>query len=75
MTEHIPTKIQEWQQAGVEPEYQSLSLADFAREFDYDNASHTYASKPRCGSLATVKASVHFKDQENVGCIMRRFGV
>ncbi len=34
MTEYIPSKILEWQEAGSEPEYQSLSLADFAREFD-----------------------------------------
>lgn len=35
MTEYISSKIQEWQNTGTEPEYQSLSIADFAREFDY----------------------------------------
>lgn len=35
MDQYIPSKITEWQNSGDEPEYQSLSLEDFVREFDY----------------------------------------
>jgi hypothetical protein len=35
MSGYIPSKITEWQQKGKEPEYHSVSVADFAREFDY----------------------------------------
>jgi hypothetical protein len=35
MSGYIPSKIAEWQEKGIEPEYRSLSVAEFAREFDY----------------------------------------
>lgn len=35
MSDYIQSKISQWQETEREPEYESLSLADFAREFDY----------------------------------------
>lgn len=35
MTGYIRSKITQWQSSGQEPEYESLSLADFTRELDY----------------------------------------
>jgi hypothetical protein len=35
MAEYIRSKITQWQEMGKEPEYESLSLTDFTREFDY----------------------------------------
>lgn len=35
MTQYVPSKISQWQHTGREPEYDSLSVSEFAREFDY----------------------------------------
>lgn len=35
MIQYIQSKIAQWQKTGREPEYESLSLADYNLEFDY----------------------------------------
>lgn len=32
---YIPSKITKWKESGQEPEYESLSIENFAQEFDY----------------------------------------